>query len=239
MVHEVAELGGEWRRVGIEVQEDEALPRLQADRRQPEPVEAEVVEVLGVLRADQRAVEIVDPGVVRALEPDDLAARLLGDGRAAMPADVEERAQREVTTAHHDDVLAVELDEGIGARVRDVHLAGDHDPVGPQDVLALPVEDRGVVIGALRQQRGGAVLATDGRDLVGGDGRRGARGRGHEWNLRSGARPIRAPMRQPSGMAFLGSMNGIAALRAGHWPPSGATISSGVPGSARSIGSHT
>ena len=51
------------------------------------------------------------------------------------------------------------------------------------------------------------------------------------------ARP--PPSDQPSGTAFFGSRNGMAAVRAGQRPPSGASISSGLPGPDRPIGTHT
>ena len=97
------------RRIGVEVEEDEALPRLERDRREPELLEAEVVEVLGVLGPDELPVQVVDPGVVRALEADGLAARLLDDGGAAMAADVVERPELVVAAADDDERLAVEL----------------------------------------------------------------------------------------------------------------------------------
>jgi len=48
-----------------------------------------------------------------------------------------------------------------------------------------------------------------------------------------------APLGQPSGTCFFGSRNGMSAERAAQIPPSGATMSSGVPGRASPIGSHT
>ena len=81
-------------------------------------LEREVVEVVGVLGADERPVEVVDPGVVRALEADDLAARLLGDGRAPVAAHVVEGAQHAVAAAHDDERVVVELDERCTCRAR-------------------------------------------------------------------------------------------------------------------------
>ena len=44
---------------------------------------------------------------------------------------------------------------------------------------------------------------------------------------------------QPSGTAFFGSRNGMAAVRAAQRPPSGASISTGVPGPESPIGIQT
>ena len=62
-----------------------------------------------MLGPDQRAVQVVDPGVVRALEADRLAARLLDHGRAAMLADVVEAAQDLIAAADHDERLVVDV----------------------------------------------------------------------------------------------------------------------------------
>ena len=146
MLVEVPELGRQRRRVGVEVEEDEALPRLAADRRQAVVGEAEVVEVLGVLRPDELAIEVVDPGVVWALEADGCAARLLDDGRPPMAADVVERPELASAAADDEERLAVELGQEVGPGIGRLVDPADDDPVAAQDVLALPVEDRRVVV---------------------------------------------------------------------------------------------
>ncbi len=192
----------------------------------PYLLEAEVVEVVGVLGPDELALEVVDPGVVRTLEADRLAARLLDDGRAAMPADVVEAAQDAVPAADDDERLVVDLGQEVGAGRRRVLLAPDDDPVAPEPLGPLELVDRRVVIGAPGQQRGGPVRLADGGDLVGGE--RDEVVTGGSW---CGG--------QPSGTVFFGSRNGIDAVRAGQMPPSGATISSALPGPASAIGTHT
>ena len=89
-----------------EAQEDEPLPRLAADRLEPERLEAEVLEVLGVLGPDELAVEVVDPGVVGALEADRRAALPLLDRGAPVAAHVVERADDVVLAAHEQQLLA-------------------------------------------------------------------------------------------------------------------------------------
>ena len=220
---EVAQPIDELRALGVEADEDEPLPQPDANGRQPRGLQAEVVEILGVLGADEPSIEVVDPGVVGALEADRLPARLLDDRRPAVTADVVERPDHAVTGADDDERLVVHLGQEVGPGRRRVLLPPDDEPVAPEPALALEVVDRRVVIGPPGQQRGGPVRAADGGDLLGRE-----RGRGHPGG--SG---------QPSGTVLRGSRNGIAAVRAGQMPPSGATISSSLPGSARPIGTHT
>ena len=180
-----------------------------------------------MLGPDQRAVEVVDPGVVRALEADRLAARLLDDGRAAVPADVVEAAQDLVAPADHDERLVVDGRQAVRPGRRHVRLAADDDPVAPEPLGPLELVDRRVVIGAAGQQRRGPIRLADGGDLVGGERRAGVTG----ISCQGAA--------QPSGTVFFGSRNGIAAVVAGQMPPSGATISRALPGPASSIGTQT
>ena len=205
----------------VQAHEHEALPHLDPDRGEPELLEAEVLEVVGVLGTDERAIQVVDPGVVRALEADGLAARILDHGRPTVTADVVEAAEHVVATAHDDERLVVDGGQEVRAGRSGILLAPDDDPVAPEPLLAFEVEDRRVVVGATGQQRGGAVRLADRRDLVGGEGRRDG-SCGH-----------------PSGTVFFGSMNGIDAVVAGQMPPSGATISRALPGPERPIGTQT
>ena len=78
------------------------------------------------------------------------------------------------------------------------------------------------------QQRGGPVRLPNGGDLLW----RERRGRGQgliSWYS----------MTQLLGTSLFGSRNGIAAVCAAHVPPSGATISRALPGSASAIGTQT
>ena len=224
VLDEVAELVAQRRGRPVEVEEDEALPGVEADRRQAVVLEREVVEVVGVLGPDERAVEVVDPGVVRALEADDLAARLLGHGRAAVAADVVEGAQHAVAAADDDERVVVELDERCTCPGSATSSSRATMIQSRRTTLARShVEDGGVVVGALGQQRGAAVLAADRGELVRGQDRRGeGRGGGHaERHLL-----LRVEERDGRG-------------RAAQRPPSGASISRALPASARPIGTHT
>src|SRR6478609_6568504 len=90
-----------------EADEHETLPGLHPYRDKPEVLALEVLEVLGVLGTHEVAFEVVDPGVVRALEPNRLPARLLDDRRAAMAAHVVEGPQRAVAAARdHQRLIA-------------------------------------------------------------------------------------------------------------------------------------
>ena len=100
-----------------EAQEHEPAQVSQRIGLQPERVEAEVLEVLGVLGPDEPAVEVVDPGVVRALEADGLAALALLDRGAPVAAHVVERADHVVLAADEDDVLAEHVAQDEGPRL--------------------------------------------------------------------------------------------------------------------------
>ncbi len=84
---------GERRRVGVRVDEDERPPGIHLHRHEPELRLVEAGLALGARRGAERAVEAVRPRVVGALER--LALPLaLADERAAVAADVQERAER-------------------------------------------------------------------------------------------------------------------------------------------------
>ena len=119
-----------------------------------------------MLGPDELALEVVDPGVVRALEPDGLAARLLDDRRPAVAADVEERPQLAVATAGDEQRLVVDLRREVRPGGRRVLLPPDDDPVAAEPLLPLELVDRRVVVRPAGQQRGGPVRLADGGDLA-------------------------------------------------------------------------
>ena len=139
MLDEVAELIRQRGSVGIEVEEDEPLPDLAAHADEAELVPAEAFDAVRVLGADEAAVEVVDPGVVRALETDHLAALVLGHGRAAVAAHVVEGAQRVVPTPDDDQLVAVDLGQEVAARLGRLLRTPDRDPVAAQELAPLPV----------------------------------------------------------------------------------------------------
>ena len=94
--------------VGVGVREDERAPGVDRDGNEAELVLREVRLLLAARRRAEAAVEPVRPGVVRALQR--LAARLpLGEGGAAVAADVDEAAQDAVSVARDDDRCAAGL----------------------------------------------------------------------------------------------------------------------------------
>ena len=119
----------------------------------------------------EAAVEVVDPGVVGALEADGLAALALFDRGAPVAAHVVERADLVVPAADQEHALAQHVADEEAAGLGDLFCAADGEPVALQDVLALPVEDRRILVGPRRQEGGRSVLAADGRELVGGQDR--------------------------------------------------------------------
>ena len=200
-VTEVAQLVLERRRLRVQVDEHEALPRLEADRSQPvrgRRLKSSRSSVCLARTSDP--VEVVDPGVVRALEADRLAARLLGDGRPAVLADVVEAraatpSRPRTTMSGSSSTRRQEVGPGRG----DVLLAADDDPVAAGTIRPLELVDRRVVISAAGQQARRPGTAADGGDLVGGE-----RGCG-------GPRTIscRGCRFSPAGRSFFGSRNGM------------------------------
>ena len=122
-----------------------------------------------------RPVEVVDPGVVRALEPDGLAARLLDDRRAAVAADVVERAQLAVAAADDDDVSPASRCEEVFAAIRPPPRPARRRSSRGANQLRARIEDRRVVEDARREEPGGPERAADGVEL--GDGQDRRRGR--------------------------------------------------------------
>ena len=194
----------------------------EADRPQPVRAEVELGEVVRVLGPDEVALEVVDPGVVRALEADDRAARLLRDGRAPMLADVVEGADDAVAAAHDDQRLVVDRGQDVRAGCRHVLVAPDDLPVATEEPLPLERVERRVVVRPAGQQRAA---------------RYGRRTAAISASVRS---PVAASLvRHALGMSFFASRNGIAAVRAGPARPSGFVDLERVPGAASSIGTQT
>src|SRR3954452_7413545 len=179
----------------VEVDEDESLPGLAPNRDERVLCRLEVDQVLGVLRPLQLALEVVRPRVIRALDPDDLPARLLEDRRTPVAADVVERTEPTVAATDDHDVLAGDGSKEIIAAVRGFLGSADADPVLREPVLLLEGEDRGIVEDAGRQEPSGLEGASDGveigiRDEVRGDPRR--RG-GRDRKRRSHGRIVTRP----------------------------------------------
>ena len=111
----------------------------------------------------QRAVEAVRPRVVRALER--LApARALGDGEAAMAADVHERTQHVVARACHDDRRAARVTGEVHARLRELPDVPGVLPRVAEDPLLLAAQDLGIRVPAVRERAAARRECTRARD---------------------------------------------------------------------------
>ena len=139
-------------RVGVEVDEQEALPDGDLDRPQAQGVAVDLV-LAHVGRADQAAVEGVCPGVVGALDGAlQAAGGVVAEPRAAVPADVVEAAQLALLGAHHDHALAGHVDRHEVAGLVQALVAAGVEPGAREHPLALEVEHLGGVVVAARQR---------------------------------------------------------------------------------------
>ena len=101
-VRQLAEVLRERWCVRVRVDEDERSPGIHLHGHEPELRLVEALLALGARRRAERAVEAVGPRVIRALER--LAPPLaLADERAAVAADVQERAHRPFLVADDDN----------------------------------------------------------------------------------------------------------------------------------------
>ena len=154
----------------VEGEEDEALPRLAAQRHQVVVAGIESLQIFGVLRLLQLAVGAVDPGVIRADDLLRLAAVGLAVGGpfnkrcAAVAAGVDKGVQLVVFAARDDHLLTSELQQSIGADVWRLLFASDATPLVAEDLLRLPVEDRLVVEDLWGEHVGLVKGATHGGD---------------------------------------------------------------------------
>ncbi len=154
----------------VEVHEEEAGPRLEPNGDEALVLEREVVDVLGVRSAPQRSVEVVDPGVVRALDAHDLAARraiggLVEKRRPTMAADVVERIDRAGAVAHDGNALPGDADQQVRAGFGDVLFAAHAHPRPSEPALLLEREDARVVKDARRQEMSLVNGLAHGRNL--------------------------------------------------------------------------
>jgi hypothetical protein len=105
--------------IGTEAHVDGPVRDRDVDRPQAEAGGVEVLEALDVLRARKPAVEVIDPRVVRALEPNQRAARFRDQLRPAVQAHVVERSNHPVPPPDHDGRLAANRRKRVRARCRD------------------------------------------------------------------------------------------------------------------------
>ncbi len=149
-----AERVGQRRRVRRCVDEDERPPGVERGRAQPERGAVEAVRV-GARRGPQRSVEAVGPRVVVALQRR-AAPGARHDLRAAVAADVDERAQHAVAIAHDDDRHVARVAGEIGAGLGDEPEVPGVVPGRREERGALGFEDLGVGVPAVGERRGHA-----------------------------------------------------------------------------------
>jgi hypothetical protein len=149
-----------------EAREDDALPGVEVDLAQTVlgPVDLVLAHARG---GDQLALEGVAPRVVDAGERAALLPEvLLAQHGAAVAADVVEAAQLAVVAAHDEDRLADDVDaeprSGLGSLVG----AARDEPRAEEDLLALELVDREVVVVGPRE---GAALHGGGAPVLGPD----------------------------------------------------------------------
>ncbi len=103
----------------------------------------EPVDLVHVWRADEPPVGGVGPRVIRALNRlGELARSFTADPGAAMPADVEERAQLAVAVAHDDQRFPGDVSHDVVARLREPARSADAIPLARENAFALFDEDR-------------------------------------------------------------------------------------------------
>ncbi len=151
----------QWRRVVVEVDEDEAFPHLAADRRQAVAALVEVEELVLLLDEREVAVQAVPPGVVLAGElPAGSGGLLVGKVVphqlvSAVPADVVVRLDRAVLGLDDDHRGT---GSGRGQFPGEV-AAGARQPVHPSDVEPLFAEHRFAL--GLEERRVDRVAVVD------------------------------------------------------------------------------
>ena len=166
-LRQLAERLGERRRLGIRVDEDERPPGVDRAGRRPSSAASKLGLAVGARRRAERAVELVRPGVVGALER--LAPALaLADERAAVAADVQERAQLGVLAADDDDRDPARVAGEERTRLGDLVGAAGVLPGSPEDPLALEPQDGrvGVPVEGDRAAAAVAMRNLDGRPVA-------------------------------------------------------------------------
>src|SRR4029077_3425378 len=156
---------GERLGVLVEVDEDELLPRFEAQRDHAHGAAVEELDAFDVGCADQTAIECISPSMIAAAQ-NIFAAAALRDGAGAVAADVAEGAERALLVANDDDRFADDVDSEKGFRIGDgafcavLFSAGSVEsanelPGATEDAGFLHVEDGGVGV-KLRRERVGA-----------------------------------------------------------------------------------
>ena len=143
MRREIADVLVRRRRRAAEVEQHEPLDDREADRLAA-PMQAgsksSSPSVNGAVRSD--AVEAVGPRVVRALHAPHAALGLLDEARAAVAADVVERAREPVVVGNDEDAVGADLDhQELAALAHLVDVAGA-DPAAAEAASRAPTGAR-------------------------------------------------------------------------------------------------
>ena len=152
-----AEGVGQRGRVRRRVDEDERAPRVDRGRAQAERGAVELPA--GARRRAQRAVEPVRPRVVVALKRR-AAPGARDDLRAAVAADVDQRAQHAVAVAHHHHGHVAGAAGEVGARLGHQSKVAGVVPRGGEQPRALGRQHLGVGVPAVGQRGGHAGTAA-------------------------------------------------------------------------------
>ena len=143
----------EWNGTRGKIDEDVAVPHRHGDRVQRIVGLAEALDFFHVRRIGQRAIKSVGPCVILALNsPGELTLFILAQQRAAMTADIVERANVCLLVARDDHAGIAELPEEIIARVRDLAGASGAEPHVKVDGLHLTLEPCRISVITLRQR---------------------------------------------------------------------------------------
>ncbi len=145
----------EVRRRVAQADEDQAFRHTHLTAVQPELRGVEVGA--DVPPGDQLTVQVVRPSVVVADEALVVAAGLLADSGAAMPADVEERVHRALLASNHDDGFAGDLEQEVISDLGDSGNVIDQEPLAHEHTVHLALEDLGIAIERLLQREPGTL----------------------------------------------------------------------------------
>src|SRR5436190_5056375 len=150
----VAEEIAERRSGGVEVDEQQAIPTLNAKLRQRDRRLLPALDALHLRRRAQRSIERVGPSVIAALQRRALA-RSSRDRTGAMTADVRQRANFAVVAANDQQRLVGDIGREELAALAHLILMTDELPGAAENRPVLRAEDLRVVV-VVRRDRGGA-----------------------------------------------------------------------------------
>src|SRR5678816_3746658 len=108
--------------------------------------------------------------MVRADKCPGITGRLRADERAAMPADVVEALDRPIPAAQNDDRIGIHLESKVIAGLWDFTAMPGENPTLPPNALQIGAIDTFVGVKRAGQRPTGAILRSQRRYLIRGDG---------------------------------------------------------------------